>query len=144
MKIFAVRTIGGRERSTADKLSVRIKNEGVKAGAILVPSELKGYILIETENRSALRRVVRNMRYVRGVLKKEVKLSKIKRFLKPKPIIEHIEEGDLVEIVSGPFKGEKAKVTRIDKSKDNLTVEILEAAVPIPVTIKTDSIRVLK
>lgn len=144
MKVFAVRTIGGRERSTADKLAVRIKNKGMGAGAILVPSEIKGYILTEVEDRSALERIVKDMRYVRGVLKEEVRPSKIKHFLKPKPIIESIEEGDLVEIVSGPFKGEKAKVTRINKTKDKLTVEILEAAVPIPVTIKAGSVRVLK
>lgn len=143
-KIFAVRTIGGRERSTAKRLAVRAKNEGIKVGAILVPSELKGYLLVEIEDLVPLRQLVGEMRYVRGVLRKEVNPDRIKHFLKPKPIIENIEVGDTIEIVSGPFKGEKAKVKRIDKSKDELTVEIAEAAVPIPVTIKADSIRILK
>lgn len=144
MKIFAVRTIGGRERSTAEKLAVKAKNEGIKVGAILVPSELKGYLLVEIEDLVLLRQLVGEMKYVRGVLEKEVSLERIRHFLKPKPLIENIEVGGFVEIVSGPFKGEKAKVVRIDKSKDELTVEIVEAAVPIPVTIKADSIRILK
>ena len=55
-----------------------------------------------------------------------------------------IKEGDIVRVVSGPFKGEKAKVTRLDKTKSEVVVELLEAAVPIPITINLDSVKVIK
>ena len=49
-----------------------------------------------------------------------------------------------VPVISGPFKGERAKVVRTDKEKDDVTVELIEVAVPIPVTIKTNTIRVVE
>ncbi len=42
------------------------------------------------------------------------------------------------------FKRENAKVTRIDKSKEEVVVELLEAAVPIPITVKMDSVKVIR
>jgi len=51
--------------------------------------------------------------------------------------------GDIVELIAGPFKGEKAQVNRIDEGKDQVTVELYEATVPIPVTVRGDQIRVL-
>jgi transcriptional antiterminator NusG len=49
-----------------------------------------------------------------------------------------------VELVAGPFKGEKARVQKIDESKEEITVELFEATVPIPVTVRGDSVRVLE
>ncbi|MBU2560424.1 transcription elongation factor Spt5, partial [archaeon] len=48
------------------------------------------------------------------------------------------------ELISGPFKGEKAKVVRVDVKKEEITVELFEATVPIPVTVRGDSIKVLQ
>jgi transcriptional antiterminator NusG len=55
-----------------------------------------------------------------------------------------IVEGDIVELIAGPFKGEKARVQQIDENKEEITVELFEAMVPIPVTIRGDHVRVLE
>ena len=55
-----------------------------------------------------------------------------------------IEKNDIIEIISEPFKNEKAKVIRIDKTKGDCVVSLLGAAVPIPVTVKLDNIRVIR
>jgi len=47
-------------------------------------------------------------------------------------------------MISEPFKKEKAKVTRIDKQKGEAVVSLLGAAVPIPVTVKLDNLRVIR
>src|SRR2546427_265955 len=65
-------------------------------------------------------------------------------FLTPKPIVSGIMEGDIVELVAGPFKGEKARVMKIDETKEEITVELFEAMVRIPVTVRGDSVRVLQ
>ena len=49
-----------------------------------------------------------------------------------------------MELISGPFKGEKAKVVRIDESKEDVVLELIEATVPIPVTVKGDQIRLIQ
>ena len=54
------------------------------------------------------------------------------------------EEGNIVEVISGPFKGEKARVQRIDQAKEEVTVELFEAMVPIPITVRGDHVRVLE
>jgi len=56
----------------------------------------------------------------------------------------NIQKDDIVEIISGPFKREKARVARIDQQKEEVIVELLEAAVPIPITVKLDSVRVIR
>ncbi len=56
----------------------------------------------------------------------------------------NIQKNDIAEIISGPFKREQCKITRIDKIKGEVVVELLEAAVPIPITIKTDDIKVIR
>ena len=63
-----------------------------------------------------------------------------------KPSVEtiSIQEGDIVEILSEPFKKEKAKVIRIDKQKEEVVVSLLGAVVPLPVTIKLDNVKVIR
>ena len=56
----------------------------------------------------------------------------------------NIEPGDIVEIITEPFKNEKAKVTRVDKQKGEIVVSLLGASVPIPVTVKIDNVKVIR
>ena len=51
--------------------------------------------------------------------------------------------GDVVRIIAGPFKGEKAKVTRLNLQKAEVVLELLEAAVAIPITLGLDSVKVI-
>ena len=62
----------------------------------------------------------------------------------PEKVVIGIAEGDIVELVNGPFKGEKARVQKIEEVKEEITVELIEAMVPIPVTVKGDSVRVIE
>ena len=68
-------------------------------------------------------------------------MPQIERFLVPEKNEVKLEIGDIVEIVGSPFKGEMAKISRIDEQKGELTVEFIEAAIPIPVTISVNSVR---
>jgi transcriptional antiterminator NusG len=56
----------------------------------------------------------------------------------------NIQKNDICEIISGPFKREQAKITRIDKAKEEVVVELLEAAVPIPITVNMDAVKVIR
>jgi transcriptional antiterminator NusG len=64
--------------------------------------------------------------------------------LEPKVENVNIEVGDIVEIIGQTFKGEKAKVTRLDKTKGEVVVSLLGASVPIPVTVKIDNVKVIR
>jgi len=142
-EIFVVRTTTGRESQVIDKLSARIKQQPLQIYAILKPREVKGYFFVEAEEQDDVNRAIYGIRHAKGVLG-SVKVDELKRFLVPTTENIKINTGDTVEIVSGPFKGEKAKVKRITKVKEEVVVELLEAAVPIPITVKLDSVRVIK
>ena len=75
---------------------------------------------------------------------KQTTIDDISAYLTPVSAVIGIVEGDIVELVNGPFKGEKARVQQIDQSKEEITVELIEAMVPIPVTVKGDSVRVIE
>ena len=117
--------------------------------SILVPANFRGYVYVESMNPDRLEEVVRGLRRARGVVKGEgestgIAFSEIEAYLTPKPIVSGIMEGDIVELVAGPFKGEKARVMKIDETKEEITVELFEAMVRIPVTVRGDSVRVLQ
>ena len=59
-------------------------------------------------------------------------------------VVDGLEIGGIVEIIAGPFKGMQAKVVRVDASKEEVTVEILEAAFTLPITVHADYVRELK
>ena len=42
----------------------------------------------------------------------------------------------------GAFKGLRARVTNISDSKEEITVELFDAMVPIPLTVRGDQVRV--
>ena len=144
--IYALKTSVGQERNVARLLARKAKMPGVDILSILVPESLKGYILVESETKIDLRNPNLKVQHLRGVVegKGGITFEEAKRFLKPEPIISSIQKGSIVELISGPFKGERAKVVRIDESREEVVLELIEAAVPIPVTVKADQIRIIQ
>jgi transcriptional antiterminator NusG len=88
--------------------------------------------------------IVRRIPHARGMIRRPTPLSEIEKFLHPKKMEVELGPGDLVEVIGGPFKGERGKVIRYDKLKRELTVEFIEVAVPIPVTISVEFVKLLK
>lgn len=142
--MLAVKTSIGHEKAVADAIASRAKPKPVGVFAILSPATIRGYVFVEAMNTDGLRDLVKGVRRTRGIVKGETTFTEIEHFLTPKPIVSGIVEGDIVELIAGPFKGEKARVQQIDENKEEITVELFEAMVPIPVTIRGDHVRVLE
>jgi transcriptional antiterminator NusG len=79
----------------------------------------------------------------RTVLPGVTSLEEVGHYLVPKPAVSGIDEGTIVELINGPFKGEKAVVKRVDASKEEITVELYESVLPIPITVRGDHVRVI-
>jgi transcription termination/antitermination protein NusG len=144
--IYALKTSAGQERNVARLLARKVKNSGIGICSILVPESLKGYILVESSTKIDMQNPDIKVPHLRGVVEgaNSITFDEVKKFLKPEPIISSIQKGSIVELVSGPFKGERAKVVRIDESREEVVLELIEAAVPIPVTVKADQIRIIQ
>ncbi len=142
--ILAIKTSIGHERTVADTLYGRAKRTDTGIYSILAPEKLRGYVLVETINPDGLGKVVKGIKRARGVVEGDIPFEEINHFLTPKPLVAGIVEGDIVELIAGPFKGEKARVQQIDEAKEEIIVELFEAVVPIPITIRGDHVRVLE
>jgi transcriptional antiterminator NusG len=142
--IYAIRTLVGQEKNVARMIARNVKNSGLEVTSILVPDTLRGYILIESSSNIDMQNPAFRVPNIRGAVEGDISFDEIKSFLKPEPIIASVKKGSIVELISGPFKGEKAKVVRIDESKEEVVLELIEAAVPIPVTVKGDQIRLIQ
>jgi transcriptional antiterminator NusG len=57
-------------------------------------------------------------------------------------MIDELDVGYVVEVVGGPFKGLKAKITGVDKVKEEVTIELLEEGFAIlPITVHADYVK---
>jgi transcriptional antiterminator NusG len=138
--MYAVKTTASQERTVADMI---INREEPEIHAALAPDSLTSYVMVEADNDAVINRVLEEIPHARSIVPGKSDISEVEHFLSPTPDVEGIAEGDIVELIAGPFKGEKAQVQRIDEGKDQVTVELYEATVPIPVTVRGDQIRVL-
>jgi transcriptional antiterminator NusG len=142
-RFFAINTTTNQERVVANLMEMAVRKYQLAVYSILAPKELRGYVIVETESMEDLLKAIKGLPHVKKVVKGEISLPEIEHFLTPKKAAEQIKEGFKVEIVSGPFKGELAVVKRVDEAKNEITVELIEAVVPIPVTVKADHVRIV-
>ena len=142
--IFALRTTANREDQVMDFVVSNAKKKGIEIYSVVRPHGMRGYIFVEAATRADAEQAAFNIPYSRGILPKQVEYREIEHMLEQVKHDVNIQKGDIVEIISGPFKREQAKVSRIDLQKEEVVVELLEAAVPIPITLKMDSVKVIR
>lgn len=142
--IFIIKVTTNKEERAVEMIAERVRKKNLNTYAVLRPHGLRGYILIESEDRESAEESVFNLPYVKGIVGKTVSYDEIKNMVEPSVENVSIEEGDIVEIISEHFKHEKAKVLRVDKQKEEVVVSLLGAVVPLPVTLKIDNVRVIR
>ncbi len=144
--IFALRTTANREEQVMDFITSNAKKKKLGVYSLIHPHGMRGYIFVEAKDRQDAEQAAFRVPYARGLLDKEVSYEEIEHMLEPSKKVEvNIQKGDIVEIISGAaFKHSQAKVTRIDKTKEEVVVELLESAVPIPITLKLDAVKVIR
>ena len=144
-KIFAVRTSANREDQVVDYFISKLESKADHhVYAIIRPHGMRGYVFAETLSKEALEIALQGVPYARGVLPHEIPYPEIEHMLEQVKVEMNIQKGDIVEVISGPFKRENAKVMRINKQKEEIVVELLEAAVPIPITVSMDAVKVIR
>ncbi|MHC1625484.1 MAG: transcription elongation factor Spt5 [Methermicoccaceae archaeon] len=143
-KFFAVKTTVNQERSVANTIAQIARKSDLDIRALLLPEELRGYVLVESPRREIVESAIMAIPHAKGLVKGDTIFGEVEHFLTPKPSVSGILEGSIVELTAGPFKGEKAKVKRVDELHEEITVELFEAMVPIPITVRGDNVRVLK
>jgi len=143
-KIFAVKTTTGQEKNVAKFVAAKIEMNKIPIKAVLVPDTLKGYVFLEAEGPHFVEEAISGVRHVRQRVPGVVDFSEIERYIVRKPIIEELSQNDIVEVTGGPFKGMRAKITRIDRGKAEVTLELLEATFTLPITVHSDYVKLVE
>lgn len=142
--VFAIRTTAGQEKNVANLIAARIETKKLLVKAILVPEMLKGYVFVEAEGPHFVEDAIAGIRHIRSRVPGVVSFAELEKYIVVKPVIEELDPDDVVEIISGPFKSMRAKITRIDKTKSEVILELLEATFPLPITVHADYVRVVE
>jgi transcription termination/antitermination protein NusG len=144
MAIYILKVTTNKEDRALELVVDRAKKKNLNIYSITKPHGLKGYIIAEAEDKETVEDAAFNLPYIKGILGKTVSYEEVRSMLEPKVEDFKIEIGDIVEMIGQTFKGEKAKVTRINKQKGDVVVSLLGASVPIPVTVPMDNVKVIR
>ncbi|MBS3158267.1 transcription elongation factor Spt5 [Candidatus Woesearchaeota archaeon] len=142
--IFALRTTSNREDQVIDFIGSNITKKKIDVYCVIRPHGMRGYIFLEAADKASAEQAAFNVPYARGILAKEIEYKEIEHMLEQVKKEANIRKNDIAEIISGPFKREQCKIMRIDRTKEEVVVELLEAAVPIPITVKIDAVKVIR
>lgn len=140
-KFFAIRTTGGQERVVANLLQTRAHTKKLQIRSILVLDSFKGYIIVEAPDSNAAYEGLAGIRHVRGQIRGDLPFKDIEGYLVKKPVVSELSTNDTVEVIAGPFKSMKAKITRVDYEKQEATVVLLDSPYQIPVTVDANYLK---
>jgi transcriptional antiterminator NusG len=141
--IYSVKTVVGRENVVMEAISAKVKSENLNIKSLFHPEEIKGYIFVEGDIKD-IEKAIQMIPHVRGLLRRPIELKEVQKFLQPRTVKVDLNVGDVVEVIGGPFKNEKGRVTRYDKVKREVTIELIEAIVPIPITVSVEFVKLLE
>lgn len=144
VQIYALRTTANREDQVLSFVSSNVKRKKLAVYAVVRPHGMRGYIFVEAGTRSDAEQAAYGVPYAKGFLPNIVGYEEINHMVEQVAKEMNIKKNDIIEIISGAFKREKAKVSRIDRHKEEVVVELLDAAVPIPITLRMDAVKVIR
>ena len=143
-EVYIVRTTPSKEikflNQIYDYLSKK-ENHGVLSA--FSPESVKGYIFVETTSLKGLIDVLRGVPNNKGVIRTPVSFEEINKCSDKEGEKVVVNERDVVEVIAGPFKGDKARVIRLVPGKDEVVIEPINTPVPIPITLNLDDLRII-
>ncbi len=142
---FAVKVTSGQERIAANMLQNKIaRMSDLGIYSILVIGGMKGYIIVEASDEVAIRTFITKEHNIKGVLPKPLSEEDLEKLLSAKKAEQPIAKDDTVEFLSGPLKGYKAKVLKVDEAKGEMTVLLMDVVVPMPITTKMGTAKIVQ
>lgn len=140
-KFFAIRTTGGQEHIVVNLAQNRINSKKIAVRSILLLDSFKGYIIIEAPDSNIAYDALIGVRHVKGQIRGELPYKDIESYLVKRPVVTELSIDDTVEVIAGPFKSMKAKITRVDYEKQEATVLLLDSPYQIPVTVDANYLK---
>ncbi|HET6589716.1 MAG TPA: transcription elongation factor Spt5 [Candidatus Nitrosocosmicus sp.] len=141
-KFFVVRVAGGQENMIASMLQTRLNTKKIDGiYSVLFLDSFKGYVIVEAIDSNIAYEALHGIRHIRGQIRGELPFKDLEGYLIKKPVVTELIIDDTVEIIAGPFKSMKAKITRVDYEKQEATVVLLDSPYQIPVTVDANYLK---
>ena len=145
-RFFLVSVKGGMEVKVAAMIMERARALGLDIRSVIVPYSLKGYIVIEAGDPGDVYTAVRRIKDVKRVRLADMSVDEVINLVKPPETRAlKLSKGQMVEIVSGPFKGFRARIIDVNERKGEVTITLqdvnLRGGSTITVTIPIDDVR---
>lgn len=142
---YIARSAPGREEALIDSIDKMVsKKEDHGIYAAFSPEAVKGYIFVEGESFQKISDSLRGVKNFKGLIRTEIDFKEIEKYFDKNAEKVVVHQRDIVEVIAGPFKGDKGLVTRIVPGKDEIIIEPIDSPVPIPITLNIDDIRVIE
>lgn len=164
--VYIVKTAIGSEHRVADEMYARLHGSGSLTSlqgeifSVLHPTNMRGYVFVESSALHHVEKLIGRsggrdptarrgisqtpLKNAKQVLPGESPFSAVMPYLEPKAVTSGIEVGCIVEIVSGAFKGEKARVTSVSETKEEVSMELYEQPIPMTLNMRGDHVRVIE
>jgi len=81
--IFIIKVTTNKEERAVDMIANRIEKKNINVFSVAIPHGLRGYILLEAEDRDSAEEAVFNLPYVKGIIGETVTYDKVKQMLEP-------------------------------------------------------------
>jgi len=142
--VFVAKVTSGKEETVIKLLVNNVAKKALNVYSAFSPGNIRGYIFIECETQYDAQQCLFGIPYQRGLLKQEANPQEFEHFFDSKKEEITFDRNDIVEIISGPFKKDRAKIKRVDKIKNEVMVELVDSVAPIPITLPVDALRLIK
>ncbi len=143
-RFYSVYVTGGTEERVALILRQRALAMGLDVRSIIVPSDLKGVVVVEVGNPGDLFDLIRGVRDVKRKRPVMIKPEDAVKLARPVVEIPEVTRGQVVEIIGGPFRGMKGRVVEVYETRGEVDLVLLESDFHMIVTVPLEQVRPLQ
>ncbi len=143
-RFYAIPVTGGTETKVALVFAERTHVMGLDVRSIVVPSDMKGFVIVEIGDPADLYDLTRGVRNVKRRRPLIMKKEDVLKLARPLVEIPELKRNQIVEIVGGPFKGMKGKVLDVYESRGEVDLVLLESEFRMVVTVPIEQVKPLQ
>ena len=156
---FVLECRNGAEKKAKQEIAARLQNSCAKLephiSGVHIVDHMKGYVVVEAEASGESRHMFveqllgrtfaknqsmgNHMRHAKRIVGEMTK-EEVAMYLTPRSPTQGLNDGNLIEITKGAFKGEEARIITIDGEK-NVVVELFNADIPMHLSLKPNMVR---
>lgn len=142
-----IRVVAGQEYNVASILKTRldlmdnVRRKYYNVASIVVPPNVQGQVYLETQHPYVAVDLSSGIKQYRGLMPGRVQLDELMKLIKREV---KVKVNDVVEIISEPFRGFRARVVDVDERSGTVKLVLFDTATNIPVTLPIKSIRVIE